>query len=691
MASEALDQMIVEFIGKFDSLTNAPSVIGEAFDRVASVASETASEISNSIEAASEGFSKLTDAAQIAGIDIGDGLAVSYEALDELGSVSEETATTVSESLSSVNFDGFQSALSSLTEAVDAAVSQINEKLATIPDKAKDDAEKSKSAFDGFSLGGMINQIGLSIFSFQNMANMATQLASGLLQPAMNAENMQESFTNLTGSAQAASDELSKLDAFAAQTQFTTMDIDQAGAQLLGFGFKASSIIPDIKAVGDNLSAVGKGTPAEVQSVIDIFGKMATQGKLTQMDINELGTHGIKALQDIAAGAGLSTKQIQEMIAKGTLPAKTAIDDLTKGIEMNPIYAGGMAKQADTLSGITSTLSSDWDQFMATIMKPALPLLEQGLTKLTTLLIDPNFQKFATTMGVDLVNAIVTVTTDVGNLINTGENVVNFFKNNQDAMNALIAVLISGAGVIGGVLLPMLLAWAVDQWLVAAPVIATAAPFIALGIVVAAVIFGIIEAVQHAGQIAAWFQGIWAAAAQFWHDDVSVPFQSAVKDVEDAFTGFGKIVSAIWNGIGNTVKGGINDIIGGINDFIGFIDSFQIHIPAIGVGPVHTPAFDWNGLGIPKIPMLSGGGTVPPGGVAIAGDPGPNSELVFGGTSGASVLSHAMSMNALQQAGSGKTEIHNHIYIDGREITNQVMVQVMSQIRSSGHPLQGVA
>lgn len=715
MADDALDSMYVEFLANYDQLDSAEGEISAIFAGIAEAASSASENISESLTGAAEGFSSISEAASNAGESISAGLVTGDEALAQLGEASAEAGSEVSDALSSVNFSGFQDALNGLTSSVSEAVAQINEQLASVATDTEETESKTKGSTGGIggSFTGLMGKVGTTIFAFQNMANMAQNLAGGLLSPAANAESMQASFTNLTGSAQTASAELQKLDDFAAHTQFTTLDIDAAGAQLLGFGFKAQDIIPDIQAVGDNLSAVGKGTPAEIQSVIDIFGKMSTQGKITAMDINQLGSHGIKALDDIASGAGLSSTQIQEMIKKGTLPAKDAIDDLTKGIEKNPIYQGGMAKQSGTLSGIMSTLSSDWDVFLSKLVTPALPSLEQGLSNLTTLLTNPSFQQFASLVGTTIVNGVKTLATDIGNLVTTGQNLVNFFKNNQTAMNALVSILITAAGIITGALLPALIMWGIQQAIVAAGVIATAAPFILLGVVVAAIVFGIIEAIQHWGAIVQWLQmiwghvvqffqddiatpmgnlfsnlgsliqSIWSHVVQFWQDDVSKPFQNTINDIGNAFSGLGTLVHNIGNGIGSAIKGGIDGAISGINSFIGFIDGIQIHIPSIGVGPVHTPSFDWNGLGIPKIPLLATGGFVPPGSMAIAGDEGE--ELVFGGTAGATVVNHGMSMAMLAQGGQMPTPvIHNHIHIDGKEMTHAVGQQMVSMIRSHG-------
>src|SRR5260221_1482328 len=58
-------------------------------------------------------------------------------------------------------------------------------------------------------------------------------------------------------------------------------------------------------------------------------------------------------------------------------------------------------------------------------------------------------------------------------------------------------------------LIGQLAAWAVGQWTVAAAAIATALPYIAIGALVAVVVFGIIMAIQHWGQIVQWLGDVW--------------------------------------------------------------------------------------------------------------------------------------------------------------------------------------
>lgn len=160
-------------------------------------------------------------------------------------------------------------------------------------------------------------------------------------------------------------------------------------------------------------------------------------------------------------------------------------------------------------------------------------------------------------------------------------------------------------------------------------------------------------------------------------DIMSGNWKKAWEDVKSTFSGIWdgikSIASGVWSGIGGGIKAGINGVIDLINNFINSLDSLSVDI-----GPVHIhPA-------IPHIPHLATGGIVAPGDMAIVGDPGPNEEIVLGGTSGATVLSNSQSstlLAGLTRAAAPATttqEIHVHVYLDGTEMTDQIGRRLVS-------------
>lgn len=101
-----------------------------------------------------------------------------------------------------------------------------------------------------------------------------------------------------------------------------------------------------------------------------------------------------------------------------------------------------------------------------------------------------------------------------------------------------------------------------------------------------------------------------------------------------ALGGVGNFFKGVWNGVVDILKSGVNFFIGILNHLI---DGYN-NLPKMGIP------------NLPHIPTLAIGGEIPPGGVAIAGESGP--EFVFGGRNGASVLGATQSAAAMRGGGT---------------------------------------
>lgn len=282
-----------------------------------------------------------------------------------------------------------------------------------------------------------------------------------------------------------------------------------------------------------------------------------------------------------------------------------------------------------------------------------------------------------------LIDAFKTVVAIVQGSISVFSAIVGFFQKNQWAVDLLVAAM---AGLIAAVIamnaaaivaaitaIPGLVvafgAWAIGAAAAALATLAAAAPFIIIGAIVAAVVFGVIMAIQHWGQIMSWLGGVCGAIGSFVggvFSGLGSFLRGVVSDIGDAFSGLGTLISNIWNGIVGVIKGAINFIIGLIDNFIGGIDSIGVDI-----GPVHIHP------NIPKIPYLASGGSVGPGQAFIAGERG--AELITAGSSGASVtpLSGA--------AGIGGTHT-TQIFFDGMMIAQLVAPHMDAMVRAKFGP-----
>jgi tape measure domain-containing protein len=820
-----------------------------------------------SIQGADQAIGDLTEIGA-ASKDVQSGFDASGEAADMLAGVIIDLSNQLFDSFANMtdSIDNVRLAIDDMSSNATTGFETLNESISSISgqaDEAATSLENVGTAAESASSGGfgsLMMSVGMTFFNFQMLAGIVKNVASGLLQPAISAETVTTALTTLDGSAKAAGQEMDKLNAFAAKTPFKTLDIDQAAEKLQGFGIQASNVIPDITAIGDALGSVGKSSPAEMQAVVDIFGKINTEGKVSAMTMNELAVHGINGWKALADATGKTIPQVQAMVKSGLLPAKDAIADLTKGIEMNPLYAGGMAKAAGTFTGLLSTLQSNWDQVIAAFGTPIIKALEGSLNNLGSILASPAFQDFAGAVGQGIVGVFQgiggavqyignifkslnltdflslwhSIGDEIGSITTKFQGAGDIFKTVGTDMDPIANIIgeiahagldtvtnvlagISGAlmdidkaasgsgfgslgsmfkqvsGIIGGqvsadfktfsgilkslgdwwknTMAPTIASvmpsferlgstimttvvpafaqiWAAGQQVMRqvlppltqafetiAPVVVRVGGFLAnqLGAALKFIMPFAVQAAQAIGQFADqiitrvtpivkelwagiqgfldWIKPYWpeiwggiqttllsvwdiikGAVQIAWSlisgiikvglDLLSGNWKQAWKDVQDTFSGvwdgIKSIAEGVWAGISGAVKGGINDIINLINGFIGFIDGIQIHIPAIGVGPVHTPALDWNGVGIPKIPLLAKGGTVTQGGFGVVGDDGPEGLWL---PQGAQVAPNNQLNAMLAGASNGGNNRPLILQIDGRQFAQAFLPSLSSEMR----------
>jgi TP901 family phage tail tape measure protein len=118
----------------------------------------------------------------------------------------------------------------------------------------------------------------------------------------------------------------------------------------------------------------------------------------------------------------------------------------------------------------------------------------------------------------------------------------NWAKNNTP-------VLITIAGVIGGIVVVALATYAASAivaaaatWTLVAPILAAAAPFIAIGLAIAALIVGIVLLVKNWDAVVAWLKGVWAGAVSWWNQTIA---------------DLGKRWNAAWAAIGAVIQAAI--------------------------------------------------------------------------------------------------------------------------------------
>ena len=161
------------------------------------------------------------------------------------------------------------------------------------------------------------------------------------------------SFATLFGSREKADTYLADLVQMANTTPFLYDDLTSMSKTLATYGYDDTSILPVLQTIGDAGAALGQST-SDMNAVATAIGRMKSSNKTSLEYLNILNDRGIGAVGMLADAYGVDQGTMYSMISKGEIAGQDAariiLDALTDS------FAGSMAAQSKTFSGITSTI-----------------------------------------------------------------------------------------------------------------------------------------------------------------------------------------------------------------------------------------------------------------------------------------------------------------------------------------------
>lgn len=390
----------------------------------------------------------------------------------------------------------------------------------------------------------------------------------------------------------------------------TTQSLDQLSTKIMGLSGIDDDSVKSAEQMLLTFTGIGKNAfPAATQAAADMATRMNGGAIPSAQQMQDAALQLGKALNDPATGMTALQRvgvtftqqqkdQIKAMQASGDSAGAQAV--ILKELQKE---FGGSAEAAGKANGGMAIMTASVNNAKQQIGQALAPAISDLTAKLAPLVV---------TVAQKLAPALT--------------NLISFLSTHQQVLAAVGVV-------IGVVLVAAFTAWAISAASAAIATLAAAAPVLAIVAVIGLVVAVIVLAVTHWHQITdtiGHFKDMILSAPApikvlaailllplapiFLIIAAIVLLKTHWTQVMD-FMGIALhavvgIAQAIGGAIGGAIKGALNIVITDIDAFIGFLDSISIHIPAIGVGPVHTPSFDWNGLGIPKIPMLARGGDV---------------------------------------------------------------------------------
>lgn len=172
---------------------------------------------------------------------------------------------------------------------------------------------------------------------------------------AADAEQAEIAFTTMLKSGDAAKAVLAELETFAASTPFQLDSLRDGAKQLLNAGVPADMLTNKLTMLGD----IAAGTGKPIGDFVKIFSKVRSTGKVSLETLNQLAERGVPIYTALQQQLGVSREEMLSMISKG----KVGFTDLNAALESTAtgagVFAGGMAAQSQTVSGLFSTLKDN--------------------------------------------------------------------------------------------------------------------------------------------------------------------------------------------------------------------------------------------------------------------------------------------------------------------------------------------
>lgn len=180
-------------------------------------------------------------------------------------------------------------------------------------------------------------------------AGLATKFGFGI---AADAETAQVAFETLLGSADNAKKMMAELTQFAAETPFEMPELRDAAKSLIAFGTEQKKVIPDLRRLGDVSALSGKN----LGELSTLYGKARINQRLFGDDVTRFAEAGIPIFEELRERFGVTGAELKKLVEQGAATFDVLEAALIRATSAGGRFAGGMAKQSETLSGLKSTL-----------------------------------------------------------------------------------------------------------------------------------------------------------------------------------------------------------------------------------------------------------------------------------------------------------------------------------------------
>ncbi len=170
-------------------------------------------------------------------------------------------------------------------------------------------------------------------------------------------------------------------------TPFRLDQFATAAQRLAGMGIEAQKIPHFLSAIGNAAATQGGNAEEFVSRLTRVFGQISSQGRIMGQDLLQISETGVNPLAILGNAFGKTSEEMRDMVSRGAVPAKEALDILADGIlngstgvaGATVAFGGQMEVLGSTLSGTIGNFGAALGRFGEKIISPIAPLLKTGL------------------------------------------------------------------------------------------------------------------------------------------------------------------------------------------------------------------------------------------------------------------------------------------------------------------------
>ena len=214
------------------------------------------------------------------------------------------------------------------------------------------------AALAGSAVKGFGAEVGILKSNLAGLKNMMLggaglgALATQIVKVRGEFQQYEVAFETMLGSAKKAKDMMRDMEEFAVHTPFTMPQVVQGAKQLMAYGEEAEDVIDTLRHLGD----VAAGLSLPVQRLVNLYGSVLAQGKVSGLTLRRAMMAGIPITEELAKVMGKTAAEVKGLVTAGKVGANEFRQAIWNMSSEGGKFFNLMDKQAKTVSGQISNI-----------------------------------------------------------------------------------------------------------------------------------------------------------------------------------------------------------------------------------------------------------------------------------------------------------------------------------------------